>query len=125
MAVDFVINRGDTFPNFKATLESRNETTGKWEPLDLTLATSVTLLMTSTEPATLEVFGTCLFGSTLVIPQAPTTGFIEYAWVTADTEVANIYRLQFEVLWSNGKRQSIPNNGYYSVEIQPDLAGDP
>ena len=118
MAADFVINRGDTFPNFKATLETRNETTGKWEPLDLTNATGVKLYMASTEPATIEIYG----AMTIVAPR--TSGYVEYEWQVADTETANIYRLQFEITWSNGKLQTIPNNGYYTAEIQPDLAGD-
>lgn len=122
---DFIINRGDNFPNLKATLETRNETTGKWEAIDLTLATDVTLYMTSTEPAAIEVYGACIIPSSSgAHPNPAKEGYIEYEWGSEDTNVANIYRLQFEIKWSNGKYQTVPNNGYLSVEVQPDLAAD-
>ena len=102
----------------KTTLETRNETTFKWEKLDLTLATSVTLYMLSTEPSEIEVHGTCK-----IIHR--TEGYVEYEWEEGDTGTANLYRLQFKVLWSNGKTQTVPNQGYYNVEVQPDLADAP
>jgi hypothetical protein len=118
MPTDFVINRGDTFPPLEAVLEKRNKTTLKWEPLDLTEAETVTLYMQSTEPAQLQVYGTCTIAS------ERKSGAVEYPWGATDTELANTYRAQFEILWKNGKRQTVPNRDYLVVEIQPDLAED-
>jgi hypothetical protein len=114
MSIDLTINRGDLFPPFKTTLEKLNETTGKWEVVDLTNAETIKLYMIS---GTTEVEGTCT-------SSAPKTGVAEYPWVAGDTETAGTYRAQVEVTWKTGKPQTFPNAGYYSVLIQPDLAGD-
>lgn len=115
MANRCVINRGDRFPNLKLTLEKQNETTGKWEPVDLTEATIIKLYMVY---STIEIEGTC------TVPSPKTLGIVEYEWASEDTEVAGGYRAQVEVTWTNGKPQTFPNSGYFPIDIQPDLAGD-
>lgn len=115
---DFTINRGDLYPPLETTLEKRNKSTGEWEPLDLTNAVSVTLIMVSDRPSGTKVTGVCS------VPAPATSGQIEYPWEAGDTEVAGQYRAQFEIVWSNSKPQTVPNSGYHVVEIQPDLAGD-
>jgi hypothetical protein len=114
MAADLTLNRGDLFPPFKTTLQKQNETTGAWEAIDLTLAETVTVFLVC---GTVEVEGVCTIASR-------SKGEVEYDWVEGDTNTAGVYQSQHEILWKNGKRQTVPNAGYNTVDIQPDLAGD-
>jgi hypothetical protein len=109
------INRGDLFPPLKRTLQKQNETTGIWETIDLTNATSVTMFMVS---GATEIYGAC------VIVSPRTSGKVEYEWAAGDTEISGSYQQQFEILWSNGKTQTVPNKNYDTFIIQDDLAGD-
>ncbi len=112
---DFTINQGDTWPPLKATLQTRNETTGVWEALDLEnpKANKVTMLATSTEPEALQIGGQC------VLKENGKGGYVEYDWEAGDTSLAGIYRLQFQIEWVGGKIQTVPNANYYVLEIQP------
>lgn len=123
MAADYVINRGDLWPPLKTTLQVKNETTGKWEALNLEnpKAIKVTLYAVATAAdgtTTQEIHGVCKIVGT------GAEGKIEYEWEAGDTATAGTYRLQFEVEWTGGKPQTVPNGGYKILEIQPDLAGD-
>lgn len=115
---NLTITRGDLFPPLTTTLEQKSDTTGEWEPLDLTAAESITLVMVSVRPVGTRITGAC----TIAAPS--TSGVIEYPWEPGDTDVAGQYRAQFEIVWSNTKPQTVPNEGYEVIEIQPDLDGD-
>lgn len=114
MSDTLTLNRGDLFPPLKSTLQKQNETTGLWEAIDLTTASTVKMFMVC---GPVEIEGTCN-----VVSAAK--GEVEYPWVAGDTETAGKYSVQFEITWANTKTQTVPNGGYGTVTIQPDLAGD-
>jgi hypothetical protein len=109
---DLVLNAGDLFPALTARLEKQNEETGKWEALDLTGATAIKVYMAADRT---EVEGTCT-----VVGEAE-GGEVTYEWAAGDTDVPETYRGQFRLTLANGKPQRVPNKGYFTVEIQPNL----
>lgn len=108
------IKRGDTFTPFKATLEKYNKAASKWEPVDLTEASTVTLYLRSTNYPGTVVTGACTF------TKGP-GGSVEYAWVEGDTALADLYEGECKITWASGKIQTVPNKGYLSYRITPNL----
>lgn len=104
---DFSLKQHDTWPPLNATLSDANG------PIDLTGATSVTLIMKPTGGGS-TITGTCTIVSAVA-------GTIRYTWITGNTAVAGTYNLEFEILWSDGKIGTVPNEGYKTVEILADL----
>lgn len=49
-------------------------------------------------------------------------GKVEVVWVEGDTENSGIYRCEFEINMPDGKPISIPNDGYFLIQIVPELA---
>jgi hypothetical protein len=108
---DLTIKRHDTYPALKATLEQTNEA-GVKEPIDLSTAVKVTLIMKS--GATL-VEGVCTITNAKL-------GKVEYTFLAKDTEVAGTFNLEFEIDWGGGvKLETVPNEGYREIAIEPDL----
>jgi hypothetical protein len=81
-------------------------------PIDLTNAASVKVLMKS---GATRVSGRC------TIAGDPTTGIVTYQWVSPDTDVAGTYDVEFEITWPSSRPETVPNSGYKSVVIEPDL----
>lgn len=52
------------------------------------------------------------------------TGQVTYVWQTGDTATAGIYNAEWEVKWDDGGYETVPNDGYFSIEIVDDLGGD-
>jgi hypothetical protein len=106
---DLTIKRNDTYPPLTAVLKQNGTT------IDLTTATSVEIIMKST---TLEepilVTGTC------TISDAP-SGSITYNWGTTDLAVSDVYDVEFQIEWTGGGQQTIPNDDYNSIEVVDDL----
>lgn len=50
-----------------------------------------------------------------------TGGVVRFVPEPGDTDVAGTYRAEFEVTFSDGRKESYPNTGYITVEIIPDL----
>src|SRR2546421_239530 len=114
------INRRDTFPAIKFTLEQEKADGQGNEPIDLRTALKVTLLMKT--GATL-VEGICTYKA----PEETSKreGKCEYLPVAADTALAGTYEVQAEIEWpetAGVKRfQTVPSSGYKSILIQADL----
>lgn len=49
-------------------------------------------------------------------------GEVTYNWGTADTNTAGTYVAEMEVLWNDGKVETFPNNGYWDVMVNDDIA---
>ena len=107
MPSDFSLKQDDTWPPLNATLSDANG------PINLTTATSVTFIMKPTGGGS-PITGTC----TIVSAAA---GTVRYVWVTGNTTVAGTYQAEFEILWADGKIGTVPNEGYFTVEILADL----
>lgn len=102
---DLTIKQHDTYPPLTAALKTSGVA------IDLTTATAVKVIL---KGATVTVTGTCTV-------TGASTGAVSYQWVTGDTAVADTYNGEFEVTWSDGKIETIPNDSYFTVVIKADL----
>lgn len=48
-------------------------------------------------------------------------GRVSYSWQTGDTDKAGEFNAEWEVVFSDGKKQTFPNSGYIKIKIVPDL----
>lgn len=101
----FAIKRNDRLPVVRATLLRDDGSVA-----DLTTATEVRFKI----GAPLNINGSCD-----IITRA--AGIVEYPWGATDTAAAGNHRAEFEVLWSSGKKETFPNDGYLVVQIYEDL----
>jgi hypothetical protein len=99
------IKRYDTAPPLTASLAVNGQ------PLDLTNATSVKLIMKS---AGALVTGTCTIVDAV-------DGGIKYVWAGGDTAVSGTYQVEFQVTWNDGTKQTLPNDSYDTVTVMDDL----
>lgn len=104
---DFNLKQHDTWPPMEATLRDANV------PIDLTGSSVLMLLKTSS--------GGTLFSRTCTIVAPGTDGNVKYDWIPADTANVNAFNMEFEITFPDGKIATIPNVGYYSVEVTADL----
>ena len=111
--MSYRIKRGDRKPDYKATLRQKNETTGAMEAIPLGAAQQVKLLMKSSS-------GSMVVNSPMIVDDA-TGGKVRYEWDADDTTTAGTFSVEFEITWSTGIVQTIPNVGAYTVEIGADL----
>lgn len=49
------------------------------------------------------------------------SGEVWVVWVPGETDIDGNYRCEFEVVFSDGKRETYPNNGYIDLQIIKDL----
>jgi hypothetical protein len=106
----FTIKRNDRRPRWRYGL------TVNGDPMNLTGATAVRFIMKQ--------------GSTIKINKLAmtvvdaTTGVVEYAWASGDTDTTGTYNVEVEVDWggSPAELQTFPNEGYFTVNIVDDLA---
>jgi hypothetical protein len=91
-----VMKQNDTSPNMVVTVSDSNG------PIDLTGASTVTLVMKGQQSSTL-VTGAC--GT-----ENMHAGAALYTWGATDTEVPDEYQTEVEILWSTGIRQTVPND---------------
>lgn len=109
----FNIKRNDTLPVLKAQLLQSDGGT----PIDLTAATSVSLVMkpvgaAPTDPPTFK-------NACVVTDDA--LGQVEYRWAAADTADSGSYNGEFEVAWSGGAIQTLPLSDYFQIVVVSDL----
>ena len=104
------IKQGDTTPALTASLVSA---TGA--PIDLTTATSVTMVMRSQSGVSPKVSAP----ATIV---TATTGAVSYAWTSQDTLTSGRYDVEWSVLWGSGAIERFPIQGYQSVSIEENLS---
>lgn len=117
---DFTIKRNDTAPAMAVQLT--DTVNGVTTPIDLTAATGVKLIMRLASAQTgTKVNAACTFVD-------KPTGKILYQWVTADTDTDGTYYAEFQITWTNGTKETVPNDTvsggnapYYTVEITKDL----
>lgn len=106
---DFTIKQGDTKPEIRATLKDANGTA-----INLTGAT-VRFHLSA------KVSGTVKVDSPATVISA-SEGIVQYAWSTGDTDTAGVYNAEWEITFSDGSVQTVPNDGYDEVLIKAQLA---
>jgi hypothetical protein len=107
MKYDITLKRGDTRTCIRAVLKN---TAGV--PVDLT-GCRVDFCMAP-------------LGRTAVIDrkahiQDAATGEVWQVWAPGETDTAGVYRAEFQVQYSDGRKETFPNDGYISVRILDDI----
>jgi hypothetical protein len=106
---DLTIKRGDTWPPLAATL------TDEEGPIDLTTATTITLILKSQGQSPVTIEGVCDVVSAAA-------GTVKYEWEASDTNAVNTYDAEFEIEWADLTITTVPNEGYKEIAVVPDLA---
>jgi hypothetical protein len=100
---DFHIKRGDQGPPIEAIL---HDPAGA--AIDLSDAEAILFKM-----------GRYVEGAVTVVEAD--AGSVQYLWDTDDTRRSGVFKAEFEIEWSDGRKQTVPNDGYLTVEITKDL----
>lgn len=87
---------------------------GATSPFDLTGVGSIGLLMRHTSALAVVVNGVA---SVVTVSSA----YIAYKWATNDTATTGIYNAEYQVSYTDGGVETVPNDGYFSIEIVDDL----
>ena len=104
----FTIKQHDTWPELNAQLKDANGN------IDLTTASQVKLLAKNTT-GSVSWSGTCTIVDAIA-------GRVKYALqATPDTATINTYDAEFEITWASGKISTVPNDGYFQIEVKADL----
>jgi hypothetical protein len=107
---DFTIKQHDTRPIIQVNLAVGGSL------VNLTTATSVSFIMA---PA---LGGAATIDAAATIDDAA-TGLVSYTWAAGDTDTVGSFDAEWEVLWSDGSKQTFPTDSYLSIEIVADLDG--
>lgn len=109
----FYIKRNDTLPTLVATLRVKKTKVA----VDLTAVSTIKFAMRKRGALTNKVLGTC----TVVGP--PIDGQVRYDWVAGDTDTADVFIGEFEIVWLNGRKLTVPNDDdYVEIVVRGDLA---
>lgn len=111
MAADFSIKRNDTDPPYRGTVAD-----GNGNPIDLSDVASVKFLMrvVSDTPINDKV-------SSAASIEDITGGIVSYSWIVGDTDTSGTYIAEIELTKTNGRVETIPNDGYTIIQITDDL----
>jgi hypothetical protein len=112
----FVLKQNDQRPLFVVVLKD-NIGEDDEATVDLTTATSAVFNMRPAEGGAVKINR-----GSANIDAPPSNGQVTYSWGTADTNTAGLFNAELEVVWSDGRAETFPNDGYWEVEIVDDLA---
>lgn len=101
---DFTIKQNDTRPYLDAQLLNTDNT-----PINLT-GCAVRLFMVSISGGQVKVDGVCAITDAI-------NGKVRYYWQVGDTADYGDYKAEFEITFSDGSKQTIPNDGYLIISI--------
>lgn len=101
------IKQGDTYPYLKAYLHMANG-----RPIRLSGA-SVKLIVKDNKDVVK------INKSAVILDEEK--AYVEYRWVKADTDIQGVYTGEFEVTLQNGAIVSVPNDGYFTINIVKEL----
>lgn len=109
---DVTLKKDDTRPVLQRYL--RQTVDGALSPVNLTTASAIKFIMAQ---------GAMVVTGVASIVTAA-SGCVAYKWATGDTATSGQYTAEFEIKWADGGYETIPNDGYFSIEIVADLGGD-
>lgn len=110
---EFHLKRNDTLPVLKLQLIDRS-CLGSKIPFDLTSLTGATFTMKN------DCGDIKIMAKTAQI-LSYSGGVIEYNWESDDTTDSGIFYGEFQLLFNDGKRLSIPQIGAIKIEIEGDV----
>lgn len=109
MASDRTMKKGDTWPPLRSGLTETN-LLGSVVAMDLTAASRVEFVMRQ---------GATVFAATMAISSA-LGGRVQYQWANGDTDIIGDWACEFEVYWSSGFMETVPNTGTRTLSIEED-----
>lgn len=104
----FYIKQNDTAPSIAALLKNPSGSA-----INLTGAT-VRFNMKSQS-------GTLLVDNATAVVVDESTGNVRYDWALGDTALAGNNYAEFEITYSDGGVETVPNDGYIRVKITPEV----
>lgn len=107
---DFTIKQGDTSPAIKSQLSADGSS------IDLFNVTEVRFLMKKS--GTLVVDDDTN-GAVSITDAA--NGIVKYEWQSGDTDNLSAHEAEWEVEYSDGTKETFPNDDYIKIKIKPDL----
>lgn len=110
----FPMKQNDTDPAYRVQLFDIDEN-GTQTAANLGVGSSVVFNMKPLQGDTAKVDR----GSATIVDAA--TGVVEYAWSVGDTDTPGVFKTEFEVTYSNGRRRTYPREGYGKIKIDDDL----
>jgi hypothetical protein len=48
-------------------------------------------------------------------------GVVEFTFTTGELSDADEYKVEFEITWNDGGKETVPNNGYRTLAVVADL----
>lgn len=108
MAAAWIMKQNDTWPPMPAQLK---DAAG---PIDLTTANAVALHLKA------QGSGGATGGGACVVVDAA-AGRVTYTFTTADTDTVTLFDGEFEIDWGSGQTTTVPNDGYFQVQITQEL----
>jgi hypothetical protein len=109
----FLIKRNDTAPNLIATVYQTG-CLGQNGRFNLSGATDVTFSMSNKS-------GSLIIASRPANIVSASSGIIEYSWKEGDTTYEGDYHGEFEITFADGKKMSLPREGFISIKITEDI----
>lgn len=109
---DITIKQGDTRPVVQRYLVATTD--GASSPVNLTTASAVKFVMKKDT--------NLVSGAASIVTAA--SGCVSYTWGVNDTATVALYDAEWEVKWNDGGYETVPNGGYFSIEVVADLGGD-
>jgi len=104
----FHIKRNDTSPSISCSIDIGGTA------VDLT-GTDVKFIMRKEGASAATVAAAAVIVSAL-------GGIVRYDWQAADTAIAGLYAVEWEVTFSGGTKRTFPQDGYLYVNVLSDLA---
>lgn len=116
----FQLKQHDTRPIYIAQL-MENVGLQNESPIDLTDAAAVHFLMRG-KGVEIEDVPKVNRPATIV---TAVDGIVSYSWQPSDTDTIGEYNVEFEIIWSDGGRETVPNEGFNEVVVGLDLGDTP
>jgi hypothetical protein len=105
---DLLIKRNDTSPVLVTTLTEGTPATA----INLTTATAVKLYLRKQAD-----IGSVYLSKTCSITNA-IGGQVTVTFSTGDLAIADTYLAEFEITWTGGGIETVPNSGYKSIQVR-------
>lgn len=112
----FSIKRHDTRPAYIVDLVDNFGLTGQ-AAINLAAATSITFKMREADSPDSQA---PKVSRAMTVVDA-SSGRVRHNWIVGDTDTTGDFSVEFEILWSDGGVETVPNNAYLVVSVVEDL----
>lgn len=110
---NFVIKRNDTLPSLIVKVKTRGPL-GEIIPFTLSGVTATTFSMS-------DDCNNLKFSSMAAQILCASGGSMQYSWQEGDTDTDGLFKGEFELFFSDGKKLSVPTMGGINIQIVKDI----